>query len=65
MTNDALTSNIKPCGACLGAFITNIDLTAKILNDEKESLRNALDQYQVIFFPDQKLTPNHQKSVTE
>lgn len=65
MTNDALKYNIKPCGACLGAFITNIDLTAKILNDEKESLRNALDQYQVIFFPDQKLTPNHQKSATE
>jgi len=33
MTNDTLTYNINPCGACLGAFITNIDLTAKILSD--------------------------------
>lgn len=54
--------NIEQCGACLGAVVTNINLTSKISNQEKVSLRAALDQHQVIFFQPEFDT---QPSVTE
>ena len=59
------TFNIEKCGTCLGALVTNIDLTLKLSYQEKMSLRAALDQHQVIFFPNQNLTPNHQKNATK
>jgi taurine dioxygenase len=59
------TRLIKQCGACLGAVITKIDLASELSNDEKESLRAALDEHQVIFFPSQNLMPNQQKGATE
>ena len=58
------TSVIERYGARLGAIITEIDLTSEISDAEKESLHRALDEYQVIFFPEQNLTPVQQKEVT-
>jgi len=55
---------VKPSGAQLGAEIHNINLTDTISEVEKETLRQALDQYEVVFFPKQKLTPHHQKEAT-
>jgi taurine dioxygenase len=59
------TCIIEPCGANLGAIVTNIDLTAELSDDEKETLRAALDEYQVISFPGQNLTPDQQKIATK
>lgn len=55
---------VKPSGARLGAEIHNIDLTGIISEEEKETLRQALDQYEVVFFPGQELTPHQQKEAT-
>lgn len=55
---------VTPAGAALGAEIHNINLTDDISDDEKEILRQALDDHEVIFFPDQNLDPNQQKEAT-
>lgn len=46
-----------PVGATLGAEITGVDLTAPLADEVVEDLRRALDDYKVIFFRDQALTP--------
>ena len=56
---------LKQCGACLGATVTNIDLTQGLSNQVTESLVAALDTHQVIFFPEQDLTPAQQKEATK
>ena len=48
----------------MGAVIHNVDLTAEISDGEKDGLRRALDDHQVIFFPEQNLTPDNQKEAT-
>jgi taurine dioxygenase len=55
---------IEPSGARLGVEIHNINLTEDISDEEKETLRQALNDYEVIFFPDQNLDPNQQKEAT-
>ncbi len=55
---------IETVGARLGAVIHNVDLTAEISDGEKDELRRALDDHQVIVFPEQTLTPDDQKEAT-
>ena len=56
---------IQQVGAKLGAVIQNIDLTAELTEEEMKTLRRALDDHQVIFFPDQELNPTQQKDATK
>ena len=55
---------VHTSGAILGAEIRNINLTDGISDEEKRILRRALDDHEVIFFPDQDLDPNEQKEAT-
>lgn len=51
---------ITPTGAALGAEISGVDLS-KALDDESfERIRKAFNDYEVIFFRDQNLTPDQQ-----
>ncbi len=56
---------VERVGANLGAVIHNVDLTMDISPTEKDVLCQALDEHQVIFFPDQSLTPAQQKDATK
>ena len=56
--------NVERFGARIGAVVTNIDLSADVSDDNKDILREALDQHQVIFIPGQDLTPARQKEAT-
>lgn len=55
---------IERVGARLGAIVRNVDLTFELDDAEKDTLRQALDDHQVIFFPNQNLTPGQQKEAT-
>ncbi len=55
---------VEQVGAKLGAVIHNIDLTKDVSPAEKDVLCQALDDHQVIFFPDQNLTPAQQREAT-
>ena len=52
---------VHTSGAALGAEIHNINLKDHLSDEAKKTLRQALDDHEVIFFPDQKLDPNQQK----
>lgn len=58
------TIGIEPAAARLGAIIRNVDLTNPLAEGDREVLRQALDDHQVIFFPDQNLDPGAQKQAT-
>ena len=55
---------VHTSGAALGAEIHNINLKDHLSDEAKETLRQALDDHEVIFFPDQNLDPNQQKEAT-
>lgn len=48
------TISITPLTRNIGAEIGNIDLTKPISAEVENQLKNAIAQYQVIFFRDQK-----------
>ncbi len=52
---------VHTSGATLVAEIFNINLTDHSSDVEKRTLRQALDDHEVIFFPDRNLDPNHEK----
>ena len=49
------------CGA-LGAEIDGVDLSTDVWDDVLAEIRKALNEYLVIFFRDQDLTPDQQKA---
>ncbi len=57
------TIQVKPVTPRLGAEISNIDLTATLGNQQVEDLHTALADYQVLFFRDQKLSLDQQKTL--
>jgi len=57
------TLEVKLLSPHLGAEIAGIDLTSPLNNREVEELHNALNEYQVIFFRDQKLEHHSAKAL--
>ena len=55
---------IEPVNARIGARVTGVDLSDTISEVIKKKLCAALDKHQVIFFPNQELTPPQQKQAT-
>ena len=54
---------VKPVTPRLGAEISGIDLTATLSNAQVDDLHTALAEHQVLFFRDQKLTLDQQKTL--
>ncbi|MGI9335710.1 MAG: TauD/TfdA dioxygenase family protein [Gammaproteobacteria bacterium] len=48
----------RPSGGGVGAFVEGIDLAASLSSNEAGALRSALGEFGVLFFRDQKLTPD-------
>jgi taurine dioxygenase len=57
------TIEVKPVTPRLGAEISNIDLTATLSNRQVDDLHTALADHQVLFFRDQKLSLDQQKTL--
>ncbi len=57
------TIEVKPVTPRLGAEISNIDLTTTLSNRQVEDLHTALAEHQVLFFRDQKLSLDQQKTL--
>ena len=47
--------------SCLGATISNIDLSQKISDENKKEIKRALAENEVLFFRNQDITPNKHK----
>ena len=56
---------IRPLTPTLGAEIAGIDLCAALDSTEINKIRQALLDHQVLFFRDQKLTPEQQLRFSE
>jgi taurine dioxygenase len=52
--------DIAPVTPALGARVTGIDLAAPLDDDVRDQISAALEQYLVLFFPDQPITPAEQ-----
>src|SRR6202044_406094 len=57
------TIEVKPVTPLIGAEISGIDLTASLSNRQVDELHTALAQHQVLFFRDQKVTLDQQKTL--
>lgn len=57
--------DIRPVSANTGAEIHNVDLAEPMEDRVYREIRNALNEYGVIFFRDQKLTPDQHLAFTE
>jgi taurine dioxygenase len=57
------TIEVKPVTPFLGAEISGIDLTATLSNQQVDDLHTALAQHQALFFRDQKITLDQQKTL--
>jgi taurine dioxygenase len=57
------TIQVRPVTPRLGAEISDIDLTASLSNQQVDDLHNALADYQVLFFRNQKITLEQQKTL--
>lgn len=51
---------IVPVTPCLGAEIHGLDLAEPASPEQVQAIRRALDEHLVVFFPDQKLSPEQQ-----
>jgi len=56
--------NVSPSGGGVGAFIDNIDLS-KVTKKEAAALREAIGNYGVLFFRNQKLDPDSHIALAE
>ena len=65
MTESYRTIEVRPTGAALGAEIGGIDLSGDIGDDQLAELRRAFDDFGVIFFRDQALTPERHIAFAE
>jgi taurine dioxygenase len=52
------TIDVRPVSASTGAEIRGVDLAAPMQERAYREIRNALNEYGVIFFRDQDLTPS-------
>jgi len=59
VTSSSSILEVEPVGATLGARISNIDL-ACCGPDEVDAIRHAFDEYSVLVFPNQDLSPSEQ-----
>lgn len=57
--------SLSPVGGALGAVVANINLAAPISEETEKALYAAWLKYQVLFFEDQKLTPDQFKTVVK
>jgi taurine dioxygenase len=55
--------DIKPVGGALGAEILGLNLDREISEDDLRTLRDLLNEYEVIFFRDQDISPERQKAL--
>lgn len=55
--------NIKPVGGALGAEIHGLDLSQELTQDNSLQIRKLLNEYEVIFFRDQDISPERQKAL--
>lgn len=51
---------VKPLAGALGAVIEDVDLSGELSNSVFDEIHRAFLRYQVISFPDQRLTPDSQ-----
>jgi len=54
---------IKPIAGALGAEICGIDLSTQLSHENSLRLRKLLNEYEVIFFRDQDISPQRQKAL--
>ena len=54
---------VKPVAGALGAEIHGVDLTQDLSGEDTEQLRELLNNYEVIFFRDQDISPERQRSL--
>ncbi len=59
------TIDIRPVSSAVGAEIHNVDLADPLQDRTYQEIRNALNEYGVIFFRDQKLSPGQHLAFTE
>jgi alpha-ketoglutarate-dependent taurine dioxygenase len=57
------TIKVKPVTPRLGAEVSNIDLTATLTNRQVDDLHTALAEHQVLFFRNQKINLEQQKTL--
>ena len=62
---DFKTIKVNPIAGALGAQIDNIDLSESLPDEIISEIYDALLAYQVIFFRDQKFSPDTQKAFAE
>jgi len=55
--------NIKPIAGALGAEIQGMDLSRELGEEDRRRLREWLNEYEVIFFRDQDISPARQKAL--
>lgn len=55
--------DIKPLGGALGAEIHGLDLVNELGADDLERVRKLLNEYEVIFFRDQDISPERQRAL--
>lgn len=55
--------DIKPLGGALGAEIDGLDLDRELGDDDLKTVRNLLNEHEVIFFRDQDISPAQQKAL--
>ena len=65
MTESYRTIEVRPTSGALGAEIHGIDLAEDIGDDQLAELRRAFDDFGVIFFRDQALTPDQHIAFAE
>jgi taurine dioxygenase len=54
------TFEVEPVSGVIGAEIHGLDIAVPLDEDTVRELRDAFNQHQVIFFRDQRLTPEQQ-----
>jgi taurine dioxygenase len=55
--------DIRPIAGALGAEILGIDLSQEMTPEPAGQIRKVLNEYEVIFFRDQDISPQHQKAL--
>lgn len=65
MTESYRTIEVRPVSGALGAEIGGIDVSRDIGDDQLAELRRAFDEFGVIFFRDQALTPERHIAFAE
>tara|TARA_R110002124_G_scaffold517_1_gene2490 strand:- start:3929 stop:4753 length:825 start_codon:yes stop_codon:yes gene_type:complete len=55
--------DIRPVAGALGAEILGCDLSQEMTADRASQIRTLLNDYEVIFFRDQDISPRHQKAL--